>query len=69
MKISRQKRVHRILQFYSNNFGFRKPYQVLIDGTLCNAALKNKVHIENQIKKYLGKFKFFIMYNLLSFLQ
>lgn len=55
MKINRYKKVHKILQFYCNNFGFRKPYQVLLDGTLCFAALKNKIDIQDQFPKYLGK--------------
>ncbi|KDR22590.1 rRNA-processing protein UTP23 homolog [Zootermopsis nevadensis] len=53
MKISRQKKVHRYLSFFSNNYGFRKPYQILIDGTFCYAALKNKFNIKEQTPKYL----------------
>lgn len=56
MKINRYKKVNKILKFYSNNFGFRKPYQVLIDGTICVAALQSKVNIQEQFSKYLGKF-------------
>lgn len=40
MKIKRAKKVNKILNFYANNFGFRKPYQILVDGTLCFFALK-----------------------------
>jgi hypothetical protein len=40
MKIKRAKKVNKILSFYSNNFGFRKPYQILVDGTMCFFALK-----------------------------
>lgn len=39
MKIKRYKKVNRRLNFYNNNFGFRQPYQLLIDGTFCLAAL------------------------------
>ncbi|KAJ9577476.1 hypothetical protein L9F63_005977 [Diploptera punctata] len=53
MKISRHKKVHRYLSFYSNNYGFRQPYQVLIDGTFCYAALKNKFNIKEHMPKYL----------------
>nr|XP_024215895.1 rRNA-processing protein UTP23 homolog isoform X2 [Halyomorpha halys] len=54
MRINRQKKVSRILRFYCNNFGFRKPYQVLVDGTFCNTALQNKINITEQLLKYLG---------------
>ncbi|PSN40120.1 hypothetical protein C0J52_19383 [Blattella germanica] len=53
MKISRHRKVHRYLSFYCNNYGFRQPYQVLVDGTFCYAALKNKFNIKEQIPKYL----------------
>nr|CAD7260500.1 unnamed protein product [Timema shepardi] len=53
MKITRHKKVHKYLSFFCNNFGFRQPYQVLIDGTFCYAALKNQVNIREQIPKYL----------------
>ncbi|CAG0924349.1 unnamed protein product [Notodromas monacha] len=54
MKISRHKRTQRILSFYANNFGFREPHQVLVDGTFCQQALKNKVKIVDQIPTFLG---------------
>ncbi|GLV45700.1 uncharacterized protein CBL_02720 [Carabus blaptoides fortunei] len=53
MKIRRHKKVHKHINFYVNNFGFRQPFQVLIDGTFCLAALKNKVNIQDQLPKYL----------------
>lgn len=40
MKAKRNKQVKKILGFYENNFGFRKPYQILVDGTFCFAALQ-----------------------------
>lgn len=54
MKITRSKRVQRYLTFYKNVFGFRPPYQILVDGTFCAAALKYKVNIREQMPKYLG---------------
>uniref|UniRef100_A0A1B6DG47 rRNA-processing protein UTP23 homolog n=1 Tax=Clastoptera arizonana TaxID=38151 RepID=A0A1B6DG47_9HEMI len=54
MRISRNRKANRYLNFYSNNYGFHKPYQVLVDGTFCFAALKNKVNIKEQIPKYFG---------------
>ncbi|XP_061884900.1 rRNA-processing protein UTP23 homolog [Entelurus aequoreus] len=53
MKIKRQKQAKKTLSFYKYNFCFREPYQVLIDGTFCQAALKNKIQIKEQIPKYL----------------
>uniref|UniRef100_T1IRT6 rRNA-processing protein UTP23 homolog n=1 Tax=Strigamia maritima TaxID=126957 RepID=T1IRT6_STRMM len=53
MKIKRQKKAHRYLSFFINNYGFRQPYQVLIDGTFCQAALTNKINIKEQLGKYL----------------
>jgi len=44
----RQKEIERVLRFYRINFGFRPPYQVLIDGTLCAEALKTKINIKEQ---------------------
>ncbi|XP_075555398.1 rRNA-processing protein UTP23 homolog [Dermacentor variabilis] len=54
MRINRYKRVQRHLSFYKNAFGFRPPYQILVDGTFCAAALKYKVNIRDQMPKYLG---------------
>ena len=54
MKITRYKRVQRYISFYKNNFDFHPPYQILIDGTFCNAALNNKVNISEQMPKYLA---------------
>ncbi|XP_067006984.2 rRNA-processing protein UTP23 homolog [Anabrus simplex] len=53
MKITRHKKVHKYLGFFCNNYGFRQPYQILIDGTFCYAALKNKFNIKEQLPKYL----------------
>ncbi|RZC40389.1 Fcf1 domain containing protein [Asbolus verrucosus] len=53
MKIKRYKKVNKHLNFYVNNFGFRQPYQVLLDGTFCFAALNNKINIADNIPRYL----------------
>ncbi|GAA6073450.1 rRNA-processing protein UTP23 homolog [Tachysurus ichikawai] len=52
MKIKRQKHVKKAISFYKYNFGFREPFQILIDGTFCQAALKNKIQIKEQLPKY-----------------
>ncbi|KAI4492811.1 hypothetical protein M0804_002602 [Polistes exclamans] len=52
MKTSRHKKARKHLAFYINNFKFRKPYQILIDGTFAFAALENKFNIQDQLPKY-----------------
>ncbi|KAL6457105.1 hypothetical protein MHYP_G00340680 [Metynnis hypsauchen] len=52
MKIKRQKKAKKTISFYKHNFGFREPFQILIDGTFCQAALKNKIQIKEQMPKY-----------------
>ncbi|XP_011311139.1 rRNA-processing protein UTP23 homolog [Fopius arisanus] len=52
MKITRYKKVHKYLSFYMNNYQFRPPFQVLIDGTFCFAALQEKFNIQDQLPKY-----------------
>lgn len=54
MKIKRNKKAGRYMSLYRNNFGFREPYQVLLDGTFCQVALQNKVNIQEQLPKYIG---------------
>lgn len=41
------------MSLYKNNFGFREPYQILLDGTFCQVALAHKVNIQDQLPKYL----------------
>lgn len=52
MKIKRQKHAKKNIAFYKYNFSFREPYQILVDGTFCQAALKNKIQIKEQLPKY-----------------
>ncbi|XP_015110381.1 rRNA-processing protein UTP23 homolog [Diachasma alloeum] len=52
MKITRHKKVQKYLNFYVNNYKFRAPFQVLIDGTFCFAALQEKFNIQDQLPKY-----------------
>lgn len=54
MKIKRYKKAERYMSLYKNNFGFREPYQTLLDGTFCQVALAHKVNIQDQLPKYLG---------------
>ncbi|XP_012532593.1 rRNA-processing protein UTP23 homolog [Monomorium pharaonis] len=52
MKTSRAKKARKTLGFYVNNYKFRQPFQVLIDGTFAFLALQNKFNIQEQITKY-----------------
>ncbi|XP_034237019.1 rRNA-processing protein UTP23 homolog [Thrips palmi] len=54
MRINRLKRLQKNLSFYVNNFGLKKPFHVLLDGTVCFVALKDKLDVQQQIKTYLG---------------
>ncbi|NXN26161.1 UTP23 protein, partial [Nycticryphes semicollaris] len=54
MKLKRQKHAKKNMGFYKHNFHFREPFQVLLDGTFCQAALRNKIQIREQLPGYLG---------------
>ena len=51
MKIKRAKKVSKILNYYKQNFGFRSPYLILLDGTFCAGCLTAKVNIKQQLPK------------------
>ncbi|XP_034560814.1 rRNA-processing protein UTP23 homolog [Notolabrus celidotus] len=53
MGLKRQKQAKKTISFYKFNFSFRESFQILIDGTFCQAALKNKIQIKEQMPKYL----------------
>ncbi|XP_074997356.1 rRNA-processing protein UTP23 homolog [Calonectris borealis] len=53
MKLRRQKHAKKNMGFYKHNFHFRQPFQVLLDGTFCQAALRNKIQIREQLPGYL----------------
>ena len=54
MKFSRKKKVNRYMQFFKNNYAFHLPYQLLIDGTFCLAALEAQVQLAEQLPKYFN---------------
>uniref|UniRef100_A0AC35GKN5 PIN domain-containing protein n=1 Tax=Panagrolaimus sp. PS1159 TaxID=55785 RepID=A0AC35GKN5_9BILA len=41
------------MSFYKFKYAFQPPYNVLLDGTFCQAALKNQINIQEQVTKYL----------------
>ena len=53
MKVKRQKRVRKLVSFYTTNYGLSAPYKILLDGTFCKAALKFQINISEQLSKYL----------------
>jgi len=54
MRLKRHQKAERIISFYCVNFGFRKPFQILVDGTFCMASAQNRVQLREDIPKYLG---------------
>ncbi|XP_025414556.1 rRNA-processing protein UTP23 homolog [Sipha flava] len=54
MRLKRHQKAERNINFYCINFGFRKPFQVLVDGTFCMASAQNRVQLRDNIPKYLG---------------
>ncbi|NXO01585.1 UTP23 protein, partial [Rhinopomastus cyanomelas] len=54
MGLRRQKHAKKHMGFYRHNFHIQEPFQVLLDGTFCQAALRNKIQIREQLPGYLG---------------
>ncbi|XP_050442964.1 rRNA-processing protein UTP23 homolog [Adelges cooleyi] len=54
MRLKRHQKAERNINFYCVNFGFRKPFQILVDGTFCMASAQNRVQLREDIPKYLG---------------
>ncbi|CAJ0572912.1 unnamed protein product, partial [Mesorhabditis spiculigera] len=55
MKVKRVKRAAKILNFFKYSFKIAPPFRVLIDGTFCMAALRDKINLREQMPKYLGE--------------
>lgn len=53
MKVKRVKHARKYLTLFKNSFGIFEPYQILVDGTFCQAALQTKISIKEQLPKYL----------------
>lgn len=53
MRLKRTKVYKRAMLMYQHQFGFREPYQVLVDGTLIHASLQNHFPIQDLIPKTL----------------
>ncbi|CAO3679000.1 unnamed protein product [Umbelopsis vinacea] len=46
MRAKRQKVYKRAMHSYQSAFGFRTPYQILLDGDFCQEGLNNKIYIK-----------------------
>lgn len=55
MRVKRLKKANKILAFFHYNYGFDPPYQVLLDGNFCQAALRSKINIMEQVPKYFSE--------------
>jgi len=62
MKVEHKKKVSKTMKYFELNFGFRRPYNMLVDGTICNKACDKdklfrgnlsealKTHFSNEVK-------------------
>ncbi|KAJ7597229.1 Fcf1-domain-containing protein [Mycena floridula] len=53
MRQKRAKTYKKLMALYSMSFGFRQPYQVLIDSEMCNAAVDLKLELLKQMASVL----------------
>lgn len=53
MKVKRAKHSKRVMSFFKFKYNFQPPFNVLLDGTFCQAALKNQINLQEQVTKYL----------------
>ncbi|KAL1748903.1 Fcf1-domain-containing protein [Schizophyllum fasciatum] len=53
MRQKRAKSYRKLMSLYHINFGFRQPYQVLVDADMCKAAIDNKMDLHKQLETVL----------------
>uniref|UniRef100_A0A8C2UHM6 rRNA-processing protein UTP23 homolog n=1 Tax=Chinchilla lanigera TaxID=34839 RepID=A0A8C2UHM6_CHILA len=53
MKITKQKHAKKHLGFFCNIFGVSEPYQILLVSTFCQAALRGRIQLREQLPRYL----------------
>ncbi|KND03285.1 rRNA-binding ribosome biosynthesis protein UTP23 [Spizellomyces punctatus DAOM BR117] len=53
MKVKRQKTNKRHISVYTHSFGFREPYQVLVDGNFIAVALQMRTDVRDALPKVL----------------
>jgi len=49
MRQKRAKAYRKLMSLYSMSFGFRQPYQVLVDSEMCKVAISHKIELEKQL--------------------
>ncbi|KAG5644727.1 hypothetical protein DXG03_007856 [Asterophora parasitica] len=53
MRQKRAKAYRKLMSLYSMTFGFRQPYQVLVDAEMCKAAIDHKIELVKQLTSVL----------------
>ncbi|KAJ6574811.1 Fcf1-domain-containing protein [Mycena capillaripes] len=53
MRQKRAKAYRKLMALYSMSFGFRQPYQVLVDSEMCKAATESKMELAKQMNSVL----------------
>ncbi|KAG9314519.1 Fcf1-domain-containing protein, partial [Chiua virens] len=53
MRQRRAKTYRKLMSLYSLSFGFRQPYQVLVDSEMCRLAVTAKINLQNQLETVL----------------
>ncbi|KAJ7786007.1 Fcf1-domain-containing protein [Mycena metata] len=53
MRQKRAKAYRKLMALYSMSFGFRQPYQVLVDSEMCKAATELKIELAKQLNSVL----------------
>ncbi|CAM0135415.1 hypothetical protein VKS41_005052 [Umbelopsis sp. WA50703] len=53
MRAKRQKLYKRAMHSYQSGFGFRTPYQILLDGEFCQEGLKHKIYMKEVLQQTL----------------
>ena len=51
MKVKRHKAAKKQLSIYKNVFKLHEPYQILVDGTFCHAAIHTRIHIKDAVER------------------
>ncbi|KAJ3758830.1 PIN domain-like protein [Lentinula raphanica] len=49
MRQKRAKTYRKLMNLYSMTFGFRQPYQILVDSELCKASVEHKIELVKQL--------------------
>ncbi|KAH9004393.1 Fcf1-domain-containing protein [Lactarius hatsudake] len=53
MRQKRSKAYRKLMSMFSTSFGFRQPYQVLVDSTMCETAVSSKMDFAAQMESVL----------------